>query len=1474
MDSANSAIYLGGEDGYFAKYSVVGDTATNLRSPDTLPFWGNYMDINGLMVNSANNKIYIAGALGYFAEKPILGSTTSAVSLTADAMAGNIYYATLTKNDTPGTGTVAYYLSNNGGSDWEAATPGVQHGFTTVGSDLRFKISVSGNATVQDISIPHWSYNAAASLTSSWYNTTDSANFLSKVIWDENATLPGGTTVQFQVQTAPDSAGNPGTGTGFVGPDGTSGTYFSNADVADCAKVGQTVTCNVPASIQVGDGTNDQWIQYKAFFSSDGQNTPQLDSAKLQYVVNNTPAVTNVTVAENSSGVLNIAYDVADSDNGTQTISFGLDTGVTLADNPLTSGATTVNLSGNYANLLTSAQTIQIDQEQITCASRSGAVLSTCTRAASNTRASSHTQNSIVWFVNTAGNVSGDAGAGIVVGTGKAATWNIKSELNGIYNGAATLRVMANDGQLANQMSLASGATSVGFALDTKNPSGVSFTINNQTNQLTIATPSDDSSYEMLVSNASDFAGATQQAFASPYTHSAMTSDPATAYVRIIDAYGNYTDASATTPAKPQNIVYYDISNAGTSEWREFIAWGAISALQVGVGFDYYDIQRSTDGVSYASIYQESDRTMNYYTDTGLNTAETYRYKVASADTAGNISEFSSVVSDQPNGQGSADQTAPTITDLAITNLNTTSATITWTTDELADSSIGYSTDQTYLPEYGNASMVTSHSITLIGLSPATTYYIRVKSMDAFNNLGQADYGYPGNNSQSSFTFTTHPGPSISNVAIANASNNQATIAWTTDINSDTYAVYSDSLSGGALVNPVSVGTPDLAGGSAPYYHTQTITGLTEGSTYYFYVESTDGSSNTATDNNGGSFYKLYTTSDNQDPVISGVNVAVKSNTEAAVNWVTDEDANSLADYGTVSGGPYPNSGTVVTYNSSHYVILTGLSPNTTYYYTVTSADINGNSAASAEYSFTTLRNPEEQHDPLSEITNISDPPAVLTDTKAVIKFNTDQAAKCVIEYGTESGNYAEVPITETLYNFNHSMHLTGLIFSTPYFYQITCADNLETSISSAEYTFTTTEQQFTSTEWGEQGDTTAPVISSVSAGKLSGESATVTWTTDEVSDGWVQYGITSGTYENAAGDYLVNADAESYATDHTVVVNNLVPSTKYYFVAVSTDAAGNKAISDEFSFTTKSPSSLSSIKVVSTALNEATITWKTSTKTTSIVEYGLTEFYGDKKESATLATEHSASLSGLESGATYHFRVKGKDADNNWFSSGDYTFEPKSPPHISNVKVVDVTEHGAKVQFATNVPTDALVTYTDSADNENSGSQGKPDLATNHEVELKNLKQGTTFALTIKARDLDGNETIQEAESFTTGKDENPPVIDQVRTDSALTQNDNVQTIISWTTDELADTSLLYREGRSGEEKEVRITDNETLNHVAVITTFKSGVVYYFKVKSVDQSENIGLSSEYALLTPKKKENVVQLIINNFEQIFGWAKR
>jgi len=275
----------------------------------------------------------------------------------------------------------------------------------------------------------------------------------------------------------------------------------------------------------------------------------------------------------------------------------------------------------------------------------------------------------------------------------------------------------------------------------------------------------------------------------------------------------------------------------------------------------------------------------------------------------------------------------------------------------------------------------------------------------------------------------------------------------------------------------------------------------------------------------------------------------------------------------------------------------------------------------------------------------------------------------------------------------------------------------------------------------------------------------------------------------------------------------------------------------------------------------------------TSTVEYGLTETYGSNNNSNSQSTAHEVALKGLTVGQIYHFRIKSSDSAGNIFVSGDYAFQPKSPPIITGVAVKEVTENGVTVTFTTNVPSDAVAAYVAVNDSKNSGSQGQTDLILNHSILLKNLLPGTTYALKVQAKDENGNSAELVGPDFTTGKDVTAPVIDQIHTDSALTQNNKVQSIISWATDEDASTSIMYKEGRNGESKMISINDAYTKKHIAVMTNFKPGVVYFFNVKSVDEAGNEGVSSDYALLTPKTKENIIQLIVNNFQQIFGWAK-
>jgi len=868
-----------------------------------------------------------------------------------------------------------------------------------------------------------------------------------------------------------------------------------------------------------------------------------------------------------------------------------------------------------------------------------------------------------------------------------------------------------------------------------------------------------------------------------------------------------------------------------------------------------------------AAVYDES----HYIILSGLVANTPYFYRVVSEDISGNPATSAEYTFTTDQLPGFRD--GPDISNVVSSSFGTTQATITWDTDELSTSIVGYSTVQAdFSDERGVIDMRDSvagageHQVVLTGLTPDTTYYYQVKSIDSDQDIGTDSDGGLG------YSFTTLPGPAISNVVLSAVSQDDATITWNTSINADSFITYSDTINLGALVNSIDIGDATVSDTS----HSQRIFELLPNTDYYFSVKSLDADGNLAIDDNAGNFFQFTTsTGDVTAPVISDVDDRLLTNTDAAVYWLTDEGATSMVQYSETSGGPYTDSPITATYDESHYIILNTLSPDAEYFYRVVSEDLSSNAQISAEYSFTTLQDPEFQHPPLSSITNVADPPNIITDTKAVITFQTDQPARCIIEYGTQSGNYTEVPVSESLYNEEHSIHLPGLIFETTYYYNILCEDNLTTVVTDGEYSFATLEEQqgVGSDGSGSGEDTTAPDITNIKVGDDTGESVTITWDTDEDANSLVRYGPTTD-YGSMAGDDTVNSDSDNFTQDHSVIVKNLVPDTKYYFIVISYDAAGNINESSQESFTTSSgTSSISSVNVTSTRLGEAIITWKTKEDTTSIIEYGLTEDYGSIQELGSYVDTHEITLTGLELSETYHFRVKGKDQDGNVYASSDVTFQPKSPPQITNVGIQDVTDHTALVVFATNVPTDALVTFQDRGDTTNSGSQGNPSLIQQHTLELTNLKPGTLYDVTIVVQDESGNEAEYLDQSFTTVIDEQAPEIVQIQTDVALTQGEKVQAIISWITDEPSTTALVYWQGARENSKEVKITEDLTTSHVAVITNFSSGAVYYFQTKSVDEVGNEAFSPEHAVLTPRRKENIIQIIINNFQDIFSWTQ-
>lgn len=115
--------------------------------------------------------------------------------------------------------------------------------------------------------------------------------------------------------------------------------------------------------------------------------------------------------------------------------------------------------------------------------------------------------------------------------------------------------------------------------------------------------------------------------------------------------------------------------------------------------------------------------------------------------------------------------------------------------------------------------------------------------------------------------------------------------------------------------------------------------------------------------------------------------------------------------------------------------------------------------------------------------------------------------------------------------------------------------------------------------------------------------------------------------------------------------------------------------------------------------------------------------------------------------------------------------------------------------------------------------------------------------------------------------------LIDGVQNENYLQPKNKIQTIISWRTNLPSTTSISYGEERSGERKQILISEEMVTRHAAILTILKPASVYYFTVESKDENGNVAVSEEYSIKTPRAQENVIQKITNNFKGILKQIK-
>ena len=1358
FDSVGENMYLGGSNGKLAKYEIAGAVATNV-STSISSFWLT-SEIFSLLYSPSGN-LYITGANGKVGYLSPGCSTCYGYSTAVDATTQNIISATLTKNDTTGTGTAVYSLSNDGGTTWAQVTPGVSHTFATLGSDLRFKVGLTGNASVQDVSISYNYYPSSGTLTGSVYDTEDAGNVMGGISWAEDATLPAGTGVTVGLRTA-----------GSVEGVALASWINLTSATSGCTKSDTIVTCDssaIPLSMRAGG--DDRYFQYQITLTSNGISTPTVSGIEVTYVVNARPqfdtaypnpetpgsgAVASQVVLEGSEnlGKVFIEYSVRDTDSPLGTTTPGYVT-----------PSFEYNIGGGWVAINpTFLRDGDIDNKSVDTAS--------------------YREYS--------------------------ALWDAFSQIPGQYSSNAKIRVTINDNEGANNTST---AETPAFVLDTAPPAISNFTINASTNTITLA-GTDQTNISYRLANSADYSDAGEWVNSGTNVLNASITDwtlagapgPETVYVEIKDENGNRAVSSAVAPASVQNLDLRDVGNNQTGEYREFLAWG-LYAPAPGAQFASYEVYRSSNSTDYALLTTITDINQNYYTDSALSPNATYSYKIVVTDEDGEKSKYSTIVSDTPDGQGGTDFTAPEITNVSVTALQTTWVKITWTTDELSDSVVEYSVspNTTFTSSKSSTAIVREHELVVDGLVPNTEYLFRVKSTDILDNVAVDDNGGAG------YDFDTAGGPEISGVAVRSVDDNTATIVWNTDRSANSYVVYGvepADLEEGDSVQ--TVGSAEFV--PEPFEHEVLITTLMPKTTYYFYVKSADAETGyESIDNRSGRYYTFNTTHDQKAPTISNIQAPIITPTAASITWTTDELADSVVEYGTAEGSYTESSSRDTTKSIYHVMSLNGLEPQTQYYIRVKSTDSAGN------------------------------------ESEATSSFET-VSQYTVIFSGSTGGSGTEI-------------------------------------------------------------DTLAPRISGATVKNETSFGATIAFETDENTVGFVNFGEDTQ-YGKSIGDSALN-------TSHEIKLFGLKSGTNYSYEIKVFDAAGNMAALPNKTFTTKFisetvdelvilqnmeefqsklegliestlpsliPPVINEIEVTNVSDTGADVSWKTNVKafgTVALVkgdEFDPTVENPYKFEMSNVeekVKDHKLSVQSLEPGTKYHFQVKAFSIPGVIGKSKDYNFATRA----MNAKVgaIKATNNSFTLSWQTADATTSFVEYKNLKTGK-VAEMGNKDLTKNHIVEVGNLPGATSFEATYYGYTSDGVKIEGSPMRVTTLIDNKAPIISDVSISSAFIpyRPNQLQTLISWKTDEPASSIVEYEEGPGSAETLAHKTGGEeefTKDHIVILPGFKPGTIYRVRITSGDSAGNTGVVPTRTIITPVASDTVFEIIINNFEDVFGFLK-
>jgi chitodextrinase len=476
-----------------------------------------------------------------------------------------------------------------------------------------------------------------------------------------------------------------------------------------------------------------------------------------------------------------------------------------------------------------------------------------------------------------------------------------------------------------------------------------------------------DIAYNLYVAKATkgqDFLVPTATSAKGATTHTLSGLSPSTQYfvvVRAKDQAGveekNTVEKSATTSAAPDTTppTFTGIGTLVAKSTTSLEAtWTAASDAVTTAASLTYNVYVAT------SAGQQAFGTPTVFvtgalsaTLSGLNPSATYHVVARARDLAGN--EDKNTVEKSAATLTPPDVVPPTFAGLvSATTKSQTEVDLAWTAgsdDRTAASNLVYRVFAATASGGHDFAVATAKSpkgatsFTVTGLSPGTKYHFVVRAEDEAGNTDS-------NKLEKSATTTSAPdttAPTFAGVATAVAkSATEVEVTWTaaTDNVSTSaailYNVYMATATGAQSFAAPKVAT--LAGATSA-----TVTGLTQGTQYFFVVRAKDEAGNEET--NKVEKAATTPTPDTTAPVFSGVATAMaKSSTEITLTWIAASDDQSAASKlvynvysATASGAQSFTTPKLTTAAGATTAAVTGLTAGTRYFFVVRAKDEAGN---------------------------------------------------------------------------------------------------------------------------------------------------------------------------------------------------------------------------------------------------------------------------------------------------------------------------------------------------------------------------------------------------------------------------------------------------------------------------------------------------------------------------------------------------